>query len=348
MKRKRLTMSKSKSWQKLARHLVQMGRLLEQGYPLHTAISFLILHVQSDVKNQLNQVLIQLKEGHPVHEAFQFLDLPPMFKSFLYFYEQQGEIAQGFIQAGMLLEKREKMKEEFMKLLRYPLFLLWLCLLLLILMYYLVVPHFQSFFSMVEEAPRFTNAVFIFIEHTPYVVAVISTIFAAVALYYFLKMKSWSSYEKVRKLLYIPYVGNYVRTMITYYFSLQLGRLLDVGLSLQEALRLFAMQDYIPFFQQECVKLMHELQQGRPLAQLLHDRIYLNTDLAFVVENGEKTGYLAKDLVHYSEMLYRNLDEWLLKALRFIQPVFFLFIGGIVFMLFLATMLPLFQMIGAL
>src|SRR5699024_5500748 len=130
--------------------------------------------------------------------------------------------------------------------------------------------------------------------------------------------------------------------------SLQLGRLLDVGLSLQEALRLFTSQDYVPFFQQECVQLMHELHQGHSLSDLVSERVYFSKELVFVIQNGEKTGYLAKDLIHYSEMILSEIDEWMLKVLRYVQPIFFLIVGGVIFMLFLATMLPLFQMVGVL
>lgn len=339
---------RKRNLEKTATHFIRIGRLLEQGYPLHTALTFIQLHVPSETKIQIDQVLMQLKEGHPVHEAFQSFDIPLTFKSFLYFYEEQGDLASGFVHAGLLLEKREKMRHEFMKLLRYPLFLLWLCLLLLILMYYLVVPHFKSFFMMMEEIPSLTVLVFRFLEFTPYVISLFIFLCIVAACYYWYKMKAWSSYQKVTKLLAIPYVGTYVRTIITFYFALQLGRLLDVGMSLQEALRLFTSQDYLLFFQQECVQIMHELHQGHSLAYLISEKIYFNQELIFVVENGEKTGYIAKDLIHYSEMLYQELDERLLKSLRYIQPAFFLLVGGMVFMLFLATMLPLFQMVGVL
>lgn len=337
-----------KQWQKKARILIQIGRLLEQGYPLHTAITFIELHVSNEMKKQLNEVLYSLREGHTVHESFLFFQLPPMFVSFLYFYERQGKLAEGFIYAGHLLEKREKLKHDWMKLLRYPFFLLWLCLLLLIFMYALVLPHFQSFFDLVKDVPPLTKAIYTVIELSPYLIALISIILCSVALYYVIKMRSTTTVEKVKRLLFIPYVGEYVRTIITYYFSLQLGRLLDAGLSLKEALSLFTNQTYVTFFQQECAKMMDELQEGIPFAQLLYERNYFKKDLSFVVEHGEKTGYIAKDLIHYSEMLYHELDERMLKVLRYVQPISLLFIGSIIFVLFLATLLPLFQMISTL
>src|SRR5690606_7185374 len=134
----------------------------------------------------------------------------------------------------------EKMKHEFMKLLRYPLFLLWLCLFLFIVMYLLVLPHFQSFFYYVKDVPPMTKAIYTMLEHIPYMAAVFSIIVITVFVYYKLKLKALPLTEKVNRLVSLPYVGHYIRTLLTYYFSLQLGRLLDVGLSLKEALQLFS------------------------------------------------------------------------------------------------------------
>lgn len=347
-KKIRLKRRKNSHLQKTANHFVRIGRLLEQGYPLNAALTFIQLHVSNPTKKQISDVLESLKSGHPAYEAFHLFDIPPSLKSFLYFYEQQGELAEGFIRAGTLLEQREKMKQELVKILRYPILLLWFCLLLLVLMYQFVVPHFRSFFTTMTEIPLLTKLLLIFLQYSPYFFLMIFVFLFIGLLYYWYKMKSWSPYKRVMKLLSLPFLSKYVQTIITYYFSLQLGRMLGVGMTLQQALHLFNRQDYLPFFQQECTHLSHELHQGHSLARLIHDRIYYREELSFVIENGEKTGYLANDLVHYSEILFRELDESFQRALRFIQPTFFIMVGGVVFLLFLATMLPLFQMVGVL
>ncbi|NEU29638.1 type II secretion system F family protein [bacterium LRH843] len=348
MNKKFLKRQKSEQLQKTASLFIQIGQLLQQGYPLNTALTFIMLHVSAPTKVQIQEVLEQLKAGHPAYKAFYYFDIPPSFKSFLYFYEQQGNLAEGFIHAGSLLDQREKMKNEVVKLLRYPFFLLWICFLLLTLMYRLVVPHFRSFFSMMNDVPFLTKIVFRFLDYIPYICASFAMILVGGTIYIYFKVKVWSSYRKIMALLSFPFLREFVQITVTYYFALQLGNLLKAGLPLQEALRLFKSQDYLPFYQQECTQIMNELQQGHTFSSILVQKKYFREQLAFVVENGEKTGYLAKDLVHYSEMLYSQLDGLLRKMLRYISPVFFLIIGGIVFLLFLATMLPLFQMVGAL
>ncbi|ARK31436.1 type II secretion system F family protein [Halalkalibacter krulwichiae] len=184
------------SYQVTAKAFIRIGSLLDQGYPLETALSFIKLHVKRKTKEQLEVALEQLKEGHSVHESFQSFEIPSSIRFFLYFYEQQGDIAQGFNQVGQLLLNREKVKSEVMKLLRYPLTLLSLCGLLLMLMFQFVFPHFHSFFStMSNSPPLFVLLLMEFLSYFPYLILlfVFSCFIITILIGY--KMKHWSSYE---------------------------------------------------------------------------------------------------------------------------------------------------------
>ncbi|WP_332689900.1 competence type IV pilus assembly protein ComGB [Halalkalibacter lacteus] len=333
----------------VASSFIRIGRLLEQGYPLEAALKFVQLHVIHITRDQINEVLMHLKEGHSVHESFRSFDIPTSIKSFLYFYDHQGNLAQGFTHAGTLLVQREKVLSDVTKLLRYPLVLIFFCTIVLILMFQFVIPHFRSFFTMMNDSPPFLTSVFLsFVYHLPYFVCACIVILFPLIFYFLVKVKKLSPYQRTRKLMSIPFCKKYVKTVITYFFALQLGKFISTGMSLQQSLAQFQKQDYLPFFQQECVQISHELHQGRSFQEILFAKDYLRTELSYVVDNGEKAGYLGNDLEQYSEILYLELEEALKRGLRLVQPVLFLLVGGFVFLLFLATMLPLFQMLGSL
>ncbi|ARK31435.1 type II secretion system F family protein [Halalkalibacter krulwichiae] len=145
----------------------------------------------------------------------------------------------------------------------------------------------------------------------------------------------------------VPLLKKYVQITLSYVFSLQLGKLLLAGMTLQQSLKHFENQDYLPFFQQECFLISIQLQRGQPFYEILEDKSYFCNELAVVVTNGEKTGYLAKDLEQYSDILLQELDDSIQKIIRLIQPTLFILVGGLVFLLFLVTLVPVFQMIGS-
>ncbi|WP_332633048.1 competence type IV pilus assembly protein ComGB [Halalkalibacter flavus] len=348
-----LILSKSQRKKKYLRDVadsfIRIGRLLEQGYPLEVALTFIQMHVMKMTREQFKIVIVNLQEGHSVHESFRFFDMPKSIKSFLYFYENQGEISEGFTHAGELLRYREKTIYEVSKLIRYPVALLFFCMIVLFLMFRFVLPHFRSYFAMVTEAPPFLFRILLFfLFNLPYLFGVLVLCLLIISIYLYPKMKQYTPYERTMKLLSLPVGKQHVKTVITYFFALQLGRLIRTGMSLQQGLKQFENQDYLPFLQQECVQISHELNQGHSFQEIVKMKDYFRRELSFVIDNGERTGFLGSDLEQYSDILYLELEDSIQRVLNLVQPVLFLVIGGFVFILFFITMLPLFQMLGGL
>ncbi|TSB44727.1 competence type IV pilus assembly protein ComGB [Alkalicoccobacillus porphyridii] len=332
-----------------AGRLIRIGTLLKQGYPMEAALSFIALHVHSQEQAQLKSVQMDLQRGIRIHEAFTHLELPPDILSFLYFYEEQGDIAEGLIQAGKVYEGRQKTKKHIQKLLRYPIVLGWAGLMVLIIVQQFIVPHFQNLFvSMNSQPPLLTSIFFQLLENLPYITAVLLILIAILYVCYRRFVKPLPSHEKIDRLLKIHFLASVTRRVLTYYFSLQFGRLLAAGMSIQHALTIFEKQSHLPFFQHEAVVMKAELAQGESFNQMLANRPYFSKDLSFVVENGHRTGYMATDLQNYSEMLFQELEDTLRKCMTFLQPIFFILMGGFIFVVFLSVMLPMFEMIGAL
>ncbi len=100
-----------------ARRLITIGKLLSQGYTIEIALDFIKLHSDQAIAKQISQVQSQLESGKPVNEALQLLELPSLILSMIYFYEEQGDLANGFSIAGALYEK--KGKERRLSLLSY-------------------------------------------------------------------------------------------------------------------------------------------------------------------------------------------------------------------------------------
>ncbi|WP_059103245.1 competence type IV pilus assembly protein ComGB [Shouchella shacheensis] len=332
-----------------ARMLIRLGRLLMQGYTTDAALSFLRVHVSPEIKQGLAEMQKDLRLGKRVHEGLEHLHLPAEILSFVYFYEEQGNVAGGLIQAGALFEKREQTKKNIQKLMRYPVLLIWVSLLVIIVLNQFIVPHFQALFSTMNSEPPFLTGLFLDgMSYFPYVAFALLLLGALVFLYVQRRMKPRSPHEKVAFLLAFKPTHHLTKRLLTYYFSLQFGRLLDAGMSMQQALHVFEKQNHLKFFSDEATRLKIDLSKGEPFHELLEKKSYFLTELSFVVENGTRTGYLAADMQHYSELLYQELDEGLQKGLTWLQPVFLILIGGFVFGLFLAVMLPMFEMIGAL
>ncbi|WP_100373471.1 competence type IV pilus assembly protein ComGB [Bacillus sp. FJAT-45037] len=330
-----------------AKTLHRLGVLLEQGYKMDDALAFMLIHVPDSMKQPLEQVKIALREGQEIHRAFSLFPIPSDIVAFLYFYQFHGQVSEGFIKAGELLKKRQEAKEQVQKLLRYPILLVWICFVVLLVLHQFVVPHFTTLFDTLGgEPPLLTTFVLQSLKAVPYVGFLFLFCLGALAGYLILSKKKWSPKRRMQFYLKVPFLSTMVQQVCTYFFSLQFGRLLLTGTSLQQALSIFEKQEHLPFMQQEAVSLKAELRLGVSLHTLIRKREYFTQELAFVIENGERTGYLGSDLENFSYLIYNEMDDKLKKFMDFLQPIVFLFIGGFIFILFLAIMLPMFQMIS--
>lgn len=326
--------------------LKRIGRLLEQGYPLDISLIFIKQYVSKQIEHSLDVVLAHLKEGYTIHESFSLIKVPKSTLLFLYFYEKQGDISEGFIQAGTYLEQQMKFKQQFLKLISYPLILISFCLFLLGFMYQFVLPNFKSYFLTTQSSSIYSELLLQGVYYLPYTLPVIFISLLVVFGFYYIKLKAKSAYDLALHFISFPILGMFLQTLITYFFSLQLGRLLCAGMSIKQSLQQFEQQNYYSLFQLEGINLMNGLRDGYTLPDLIGvSPLYLK-ELGFVLENGAKTGYLATDLIQYSEILYLELEYLIQKYLKRIQPVAFLIVGGFIFLLFLLTLMPIYEMMN--
>ncbi|GIN17859.1 competence protein ComG [Shouchella clausii] len=329
--------------------LKRLGELLNKGYEMDQALSFLAVHASRELQGKITGLKKDLREGKTLWQSIEPFSLPGEAQSFVYFYEEQGELAEGLVSAAQLAEKRAYTKKQLQKLLRYPIFLLWGAAVVLIVLNQFVVPHFKSLYATMESAPPWlTQFFFQFLTYVPYMLIGLAMVGFIASMLIWKQYKKRSPHDQIAVFLKIKPIKATVQQAISYYFSLQLGRLLETGMSLQQALNVFEGQDYLRFFKEEARWMNNELERGESFIAYIKEKPYYLDELAAIVENGMRTGTIASDLQQYSEWLYQEMDDRLQKGVVWLQPVLLLAIGAFVFGLFLVVMLPMFEMIGSL
>lgn len=340
-----------KKWKgmKKAEFLIQLGRLLEQGYTLSIAIELLALGEKAQQRGRLQIVTERLRQGEKVHEAFEILELPSDIIGFIYFAETYGDMAKGLQEAGKLYLKREQLKQQLQKLFRYPLFLLWLLLVIAFVMVHYLFPHFKQMFSSLDLELPMTTIIFLFmIDILPYVLGLSLIIALVLATLYYKKFRHITPHKQIQFLFHIPYVKKFLQTLISYYFSVQLSGLLRGGMSVFQALTVFSKQNKVPLFHDEAEDVKARLRQGEEFASVIAERPIFIPELALVISQGQQTGSLERELYHYSELLFNKLEELIKRFLMIVQPALFMLIGSVVLTMFLAIMLPMFKLINSL
>ncbi|WP_158211642.1 competence type IV pilus assembly protein ComGB [Alkalihalobacterium alkalinitrilicum] len=334
---------------KKAEFLQRLGLLLQQGYSLSAGLELIQISHKKQVKEKLTEVLQCLKDGQPLFKALEGMNLPNNISSFIFVAEQIGTLSDGLVEAGKLYLKQELIKDRVGKLLRYPLFLIWLLFIILIIMITYLFPHFKNLYeTMSVELPIVTVFFLRFIDSIPVLLIIALVIFLFVFTYYMTKFRHFTPHNKVTLLLKVPFLSSFISMFITYYFSVQLSSLLKAGLSISQALTIFKSQSVIMFFQDEATWLIHRLKDGEDLAVALSSRPFFEEELSLVIVHGQNRGALDVELLHYSEHLFISIEEKVKRIVMILQPGLFLIIGIIVLFMFLSILVPMFQLINSL
>ncbi len=333
---------------KKAIFLKQLGTLLEQGYTLSSAIELLSYHERKEVKELLKKVIIKLKEGASFYQSLQLLNIPSDILTFVFFSEKNGNFAAGIKHAGNMYLKKVEFRNKLNKVLRYPLFLLWLIFMIFLIMYKYLFPPFQDLFDTINgELPIITVILLGLIDFSPLIIVLALLLILVIYIYYVVRFKSFTPHKQISILMGIPFISSFLSLFITYYFCIQLSGLLRGGMSILDSLTVFEEQDNLPFFKEEAKQLKNGLLQGETLVDLIKGKTFYKEELPMVVTHGENKSQLDLELNNYSKLLLRALEEKIQKAIMLIQPILFFFIGMIVFVMFLSVFLPVFQLINA-
>jgi competence protein ComGB len=265
---------------------------------------------------------------------------------YVYFAEQHGSFAEALLEGSSLALVKENDRKKLLKLLQYPALLTFITGFLFVFVQKSLLPKFTSLFqSMSLEANFFMKVLYSFDEYFPIFMTGLVLLLAAGAIYYFFVFRKVSILQQRSLLVRIPIVGRILKLLFTHYFSVQLSFLLAGGISVLEALNLFEKNHRLPFYSQLGMVIKQKLLTGENLESILVSFPFFEKEFPMIIKHGQENGKLEQELLFFSEHCMLNMEERIEKSLKMIQPVLYLFIGFLVVSMYLAILLPMFQLL---
>ncbi|HDR7791971.1 TPA: type II secretion system F family protein [Bacillus luti] len=328
--------------------LKRLAELLEKGYSLLHALEFLRFQFPLEKKVQLQHMIEGLKDGKSLHDSFHQLMFHQEMLSYLFYAEQHGDISFALQQGSVLLYKKDKYRKDMMKIMQYPMFLAFFLMIMLFIFNRILLPQVEMVYSSFgSTAPLFTEKILNTIKILPYII--FSSIFIVIIIcslyvFYFRKL---SHIQQIKIMLRMPLIKTFLILKNSHYFSAQLSGLLHGGLSVLEALTIMMEQKYHPFFQYEASRIERQLIAGETLQSIIAKSGYYEKELSYIITHGQANGNLAIELGDYSDLIIEKMEQKMKRLLVIIQPILFTCIGGIVILMYLAMIMPMFQMMNS-
>lgn len=139
---------------------LRIGRLLNAGIPLKKAIEF----QKNSSKNKLLKSRIlnldrRLQKGENIYFILKDEELIKERELLIiYVSENIGKMGDGFLKIAQMKEKKERLKNEIKIALSYPIFILVISTIIILLIFYFIVPNFETVYSLnPNELPLITR-----------------------------------------------------------------------------------------------------------------------------------------------------------------------------------------------
>ena len=151
-----------------------------------------------------------------------------------------------------------------------------------------------------------------------------------------------------RIILMTPVFGSLARKIDTSRFARTLATLLDAGVDVGSSIDLTAKVMAMTPIRNAVISAKDQVMQGKDLSAALRPTRQFDHGVLAVLESGEETGKIPESLEHLADEYEEQVSHMVKNMGELIQPLLILMLGGLVFFIILAVLMPYIQLISSL
>lgn len=336
------------SWKTGGDFLIRIAKLLEQGLPLETAISFLSITLPKE-RARFQYIIAELRAGKEFAVSLKNASFPDFICAQIFYSNRHGYFITTLRETGEhMLRKADELKK-LRKTFQYPVILCVTLSTVFILLRLFLLPKFNLLFNQLQKQDTATTSLLYFLlEKLPLLIGVIMFISALLITFLFFQQKRKSYLDKITLLSHIPILKRFIQAPHSQIFAREIGYLSKCGLSLHDILAVFTETHSPLFLQQLSQSLKKALDSGVPIHIVCSQFLFFEKELIYIIQHGETNGKLAEELLFYYKHSQENSTRRLERLFTYIQPSIFLLIGTFIVLTYLAILFPMFSLVDQL
>ncbi|MFB9829599.1 competence type IV pilus assembly protein ComGB [Lederbergia wuyishanensis] len=324
--------------------LTRASDMLNNGFTLLEVLQFF-----SKLENKhyalMNSMIDDLKSGHKIHEVFLKHQFDQSACIQLYFSEKHGFLAEALLESGEYLKRKDNERKKLIKLLQYPLILIIILLFVAILLNTLLLPRFQYLYQSMGYEPTVGIKLVLHIMQNIPTYLIVIFIFCFV-MYLGAKQifQKKSALEIAAFLSSLPLIKSFYKLYQTIFISREWGYMLRSGFSTNEIIAIMESQLYRPLLHESAQQLKKSLLIGHSFGDALSNLSFIEKEMIYIVNHGDKNGRMDKELLYYSNHCLQKLEEKTENIFLIVQPIIFTIIGIVIVIIYMSIFFPMFQM----
>ncbi len=327
----------------------QLSTLLRSGLPLEAT---LLSVAKQSSKRHIERVLLvvraRVREGHSLSSGLaEFPSIfPELYHRTISAGEESGHLDSVLERLADYTEKRQQMQQKTVLALFYPALLTLLSVAIVVGLVTFIVPQIVKVFeTMDQELPLITQALIstsaTLREHGLTMLLLLVALIITIRL---LLKRPAIRMAWHRLVLYIPLIGNLVRSINAARFSRTLSILAASSTPILDALRISSQVISNEAIREAVEHATARVREGSSLQAALENTGYFPPLTISLLASGEASGNLEGMLEHSADIQEREIESLITTILGMFEPLLILIMGGIVLTIVLAILLPIFEL----
>tara|TARA_Y100001936_G_C16009514_1_gene632701 strand:+ start:172 stop:1383 length:1212 start_codon:yes stop_codon:yes gene_type:complete len=337
------------STKSLIRVTRQLGALLKGGLPLESSLTSIGQESKSNVeKEQLLKISTLLKEGKSFSDSLREFpqSFSRLFISLIQAGESSGNLSSSLESLSNYLERKEKIKNEVLGALVYPLVLSIVALSIISLLLILVVPNIVNQFSTSNQELPFLTIALISISNFISSYYFLSFLIITMSIFLYFRIYHQNSFTKFidKTLLKIPYFNNLLVQADVSRFLNSMSLLRNGGIGVLDSISISTETIANAYLKEEFSSNLSKVEEGTSFAEALKGIEFIPSLVIQMVASGERGGELEEMLSKTSDYLDQEFQQSSKIMISILEPIIVVIMGGAVATIIIAILLPLIQM----
>jgi len=343
------TLQRSISAMDLALITRQLATLLRSGLPLETT---LLSVANQSSKKHIERVLLavraRVREGHSLSSGMaEFPSIfPELYHRTISAGEESGHLDSVLERLADYTEKRHQMQQKTVLALFYPALLTLLSIAIVVGLITFIVPQIVKVFETMDQELPFITQMLISTSATlrEHGLAILGLLALLIITTRMLLKRPAVRMAWHRVILYIPLIGNLVRSINAARFSRTLSILAASSTPILDALRISSQVITNEPIREAVEHATARVREGSSLQAALENTNYFPPLTISLLASGEASGNLEGMLEHSADIQEREIESLITTILGMFEPILILVMGGIVLTIVLAILLPIFEL----
>jgi len=317
----------------------KIGRLLNAGVSLKKAIEFQKSSCKNlSLKFRIFNLYKKLEKGEDIYEILRSENLIKEREMLIiYVSENAGKIGDGFLKVAYLKQKKEKLKNELKIALSYPTFILFISTIIILLIFYFIVPNFQILYEIEINKLPFLTRIILNIQHIlnkfPYtIIIIICVVFFSIKFFHLKKQLQKLSF--IKKYLLEKYIINILEN---------LSLLLESGISIDKGIDII-LENLDSGYLKNRMFILKNIKKGELLSECFKKLNILSLEEIDMIKVGEESGTVEMVLKEISLVRDEELNKKIKIVLKLSEPILLLFVGILISAFVIGLYLPILNM----